>query len=49
VLAALLWAVFLMIQGTMLWMSIFLFVVAGGMSIFSFVMTDDKGSGEEKK
>lgn len=44
VLVALLWAVFLLKQGVMIWMSVLLFIVAGGMSIFSFVMTDDEPS-----
>lgn len=41
VLVALLWAVFLLEQGVMLWMSVLLFIIAGGMSFFSFVMVDD--------
>ncbi len=41
VLVALLWAVFLLEQGVMLWMSVLLFTIAGGMSIFTFVMNDE--------
>lgn len=44
ILVALLWAVFLLKQGVMIWMSVLLFIVAGGMSIFSFVMTDEEPS-----
>lgn len=46
VLVALLWAVFLLVQGIMLWMSMLLFIIAGGMSIFSFVMLDEEEGGE---
>ena len=42
VLVALLWAVFLLEQGVMIWMSVLLFIVAGGMTIFSFVMDDNQ-------
>lgn len=42
ILVALLWAVFLLKQGVMIWMSVLLFIVAGGMSIFSFVLTDEE-------
>lgn len=48
VLVALLWAVFLLQQGVMLWMSVLLFIVAGGMSTFSFVMMDDEQQEGEK-
>ena len=48
VLVALLWAVFLLEQGVMLWVSALLFILAGGMSIFSFVMADDEPAGEPK-
>jgi hypothetical protein len=48
VLVALLWAVFLLEQGVMLWMSVLLFIIAGGMSIFSFVMMDDDKQEERK-
>jgi len=36
VFTAVLWASFLMMQGAMVWVSAFLFVVAGGTTIFSF-------------
>lgn len=49
VLVALLWAVFLLEQGVMLWMSVLLFIIAGGMSIFSFVMTDEEDKAEQKQ
>ncbi len=48
VLVALLWAVFLLVQGVMIWMSVLLFIVAGGMSIFSFVMADEEPGPEQK-
>ena len=48
VLVALLWAVFLLQQGVMIWMSILLFIVAGGMTIFSFVMNDEQEGKEEE-
>jgi hypothetical protein len=40
VLTAVLWASFLMMQGAMVWVSAFLFIVAGGTTIFSFVMSE---------
>lgn len=45
VLVALLWASFLFIRGSMVWVSLFLVLVAIGMSIFSFVMC----AGDERK
>lgn len=42
VLVALLWAVFLLEQGVMIWVSVLLFIIAGGMTTFSFVMTDQE-------
>ncbi len=42
VLVALLWAVFLLEQGVMIEVSVLLFIMAAGMSFFSFVMEDDK-------
>jgi len=49
VLVALLWAVFLLEQGVMIWMSALLFIVAGGMSIFSFVMEDEEQEPVQKE
>jgi hypothetical protein len=48
VLVALLWAVFLLVQGVMLWVSVLLFITAIGMSIFSFVMTEEEPAEEQK-
>ncbi|OPY37407.1 MAG: hypothetical protein A4E35_01323 [Methanoregula sp. PtaU1.Bin051] len=48
VLVALLWAVFLLQQGVMLWVSVLLFVMAAGMSFFSFVMEDEAPAKGEK-
>jgi hypothetical protein len=42
ILVALLWGAFLLQQGTLIWVSVLLFALAGGMSIFSFVMTDEE-------
>jgi hypothetical protein len=47
VLVALLWAVFLLQQGVMIWVSVLLFIMAAGISTFSFVMTDEEE--EDKK
>jgi len=38
ILVALLWATFLMMQGTMLWISLLLFIVVSGMCLFSLVV-----------
>jgi len=42
VLVALLWATFLLVNGVMIWVSVLLFIVAAGISIFSFVMTEEE-------
>ena len=39
-LVALLWASFLMMQGAMVWVSTLLFIIAGGTTIFSFLLCD---------
>jgi hypothetical protein len=40
VLTAVLWASFLMMQGAMIWVSALLFILAGGTSIFSFLLCE---------
>ncbi|MDO9324500.1 MAG: hypothetical protein Q7T80_06030 [Methanoregula sp.] len=40
VLVAVLWASFLLMQGAMIWISAFLFLVAGGTTIFSFLLIE---------
>ncbi|MCK9579213.1 MAG: hypothetical protein M0Q92_02040 [Methanoregula sp.] len=42
VLTAILWSSFLLMQGAMLWVSAFLFIVAGGTSIFSFLFCESE-------
>jgi hypothetical protein len=38
---ALLWAVFMLNQGVLLWVSVFLVVVAGGIGLFAYFLHDD--------
>ena len=49
VLVALLWAVFLLQQGVMIWVSVLLFIMAAGMSFFSFVMVDEETAEAQKE
>jgi hypothetical protein len=49
VLIALLWAVFLLQQGVMIWVSVLLFIMAAGMSFFSFVMVDEETAEAQKE
>jgi hypothetical protein len=49
VLVALLWAVFLLQQGDMIWVSVLLFIMAAGMSFFSFVMGDEETAEAQKE
>nr|WP_319377067.1 hypothetical protein [uncultured Methanoregula sp.] len=40
VLVAILWASFLIMKGAMIWVSVLLFILAGGTTIFSFLLVE---------